>query len=111
MTSMVSSAPVRVELGSLAGRSVLITGASGFIGRSISESIMRFKFETSPAAPCTLTLPTRSPEVLLARYGSQVEAGEVRVRRAARRLRISILPSTPGTMSCTVRPPPTRESP
>ncbi len=39
---------------------------------------MRFN-ETSPAAPCTLTLPTRSPEVVLARYGSQVEAGEVRV--------------------------------
>lgn len=62
----------------LSGSALLLTGASGFVGRYVAESIMRFN-QVSGAAPCTLTLPTRNPEVLISRYRTQVSSNEVLV--------------------------------
>src|SRR5450759_438831 len=64
------------ELGKLPGSTLLVTGASGFVGRYLVESVVRFN-GTSGAAPCIITLPTRHPDLLLSRYREQVEANEV----------------------------------
>ena len=66
----------RGEMGKLSGSSLLLTGATGFVGRYLVESVIRFN-ETSGAAPCILTLPTRHPELLTSRYRRQVDANEV----------------------------------
>jgi dTDP-glucose 4,6-dehydratase len=66
----------RGELDGLAGSSLLLTGGTGFLGRSLVESVLRFN-EVSPGPPCVMTLPTRRPDLLRSRYGEQVEAGEV----------------------------------
>ena len=66
----------RGELGGLAGASLLLTGATGFVGRSLVESVLRFN-EVSASAPCVMTLPTRRPDLLRSRYREQVAAGEV----------------------------------
>jgi dTDP-glucose 4,6-dehydratase len=60
----------------LAGSSMLLTGGSGFVGRYIAESVIRFN-EISGAAPCILTLPSRRPDLLMSRYRRQVDANEV----------------------------------
>lgn len=64
------------ELDRLSGSSLLLTGATGFVGRYLVESVIRFN-EISGAAPCKVTLPTRRPELLMLRYRMQVEAHEV----------------------------------
>ncbi len=66
----------RGELGGLAGASLLLTGATGFVGRSLVESVVRFN-QVSAGPPCVMTLPTRRPDLLRSRYGEQVAAGEV----------------------------------
>lgn len=47
------------ELQSLSGKTVLLTGGSGFVGSYLVESILAFN-ATRPASPCRLLLPTRS---------------------------------------------------
>jgi dTDP-glucose 4,6-dehydratase len=69
-------ATCRGELDALAGASLLLTGATGFLGRSLVESVIRFN-EVSPGPPCVMTLPTRRPDLLRSRYAGQVAAGEV----------------------------------
>jgi dTDP-glucose 4,6-dehydratase len=64
------------ELSKLSGSTLLLTGATGFVGRYLVESVIRFN-RVSAAAPCVLTLPTRHPELLMLRYRSEVEANEV----------------------------------
>ena len=64
------------EMSKLSGSSLLLTGATGFVGRYFVESVVRFN-EISGAPPCTVTLPTRRPELLMARYRTQVEASEL----------------------------------
>jgi nucleoside-diphosphate-sugar epimerase len=64
------------ELGELSGASLLLTGATGFVGRYLVESLLRFN-EIAGRPPCVMTLPTRRPHLLVARYGPQVEAGQV----------------------------------
>jgi len=66
------------EMANLSGSSMLLTGATGFVGRYLVESVIRFN-ETSGAPPCVVTLPTRRPELLRSRYPTQVEANEVAV--------------------------------
>lgn len=66
----------RSLMGKLSGSSLLLTGGSGFVGRYLVESVIRFN-EISGAAPCILTLPSRQPELLISRYRRQVEANEV----------------------------------
>jgi dTDP-glucose 4,6-dehydratase len=60
----------------LSGSSLLLTGGSGFVARYLVESVIRFN-EISGAAPCVLTLPSRSPELLMSRYRRQIDAKEV----------------------------------
>ena len=60
----------------LSGSSLLLTGGSGFVGRYLVESVIRFN-EISGDAPCILTLTTRQPELLILRYRPQVDANEV----------------------------------
>jgi dTDP-glucose 4,6-dehydratase len=60
----------------LPGSSLLLTGGSGFLARYLVESVLRFN-EISGAAPCVLTLPSRSPDLLMSRYRRQVDAKEV----------------------------------
>jgi|GEM_PF-2813348 Nucleoside-diphosphate-sugar epimerases len=64
------------ELSGLSGASLLLTGAAGFVGRYLVESVIRFN-EVSGGAPCVVTLPTRRPEQLRSRYPVQVAANEV----------------------------------
>lgn len=64
------------EMSKLSGSSLLLTGATGFIGRYLVESVIRFN-EVSGAPACIVTLPTRNPELLMVRYRMQVEAHEV----------------------------------
>ena len=64
------------ELAGLAGSSLLLTGGTAFLGRSLVESVIRFN-EVSPGPPCVMTLPTRRPDLLRSRYGEQVATGEV----------------------------------
>lgn len=47
------------EFSYLAGKRLLITGGSGFIGRYLVESIVVFNHE-NPVSPCRVLLPTRS---------------------------------------------------
>ena len=64
------------ELSELSGASLLLTGASGFVGRYLVECVIRFN-EISGGPPCVMTLPTRHPELLRSRYPVQVAANEV----------------------------------
>lgn len=48
----------RDEFSGFAGKSILITGGSGFVGSYLVESIAAFNRDC--ASPCTLLLPTRS---------------------------------------------------
>jgi nucleoside-diphosphate-sugar epimerase len=68
----------RGDLDRLSGASLLLTGATGFVGRSLVESVIRFNV-VSGAPPCVLILPTRRPELVRSRYGEQVAAGEIQV--------------------------------
>ena len=65
-----------VELGRLSGKSLLITGGSGFVGRYLVESVIRFNNKGN-GERCKLLLPTRQPDALIERYRVQVEAGEI----------------------------------
>lgn len=47
------------EFESLAGKKILITGSSGFVGSYLVESVIAFNRDF-PELPCTLLLPTRS---------------------------------------------------
>lgn len=49
----------RAELQVLSGKTLLLTGGSGFVGSYLVESIIAFN-QTHEGAPCTLLLPTRS---------------------------------------------------
>ena len=69
-----------LELRRLAGKSLLITGATGFVGRYLVESVLRFNRSAS-GRKCVLTLPTRHPEVLNARYAACIATGEIQVRK------------------------------
>jgi nucleoside-diphosphate-sugar epimerase len=69
-------ATCRGELGGLAGSSLLLTGASGFVGRSLVESVLRFN-EVSGRPPCVVTLPSRRQDLLRSRYPEQVANGDV----------------------------------
>ena len=64
------------ELDRLSGRSLLITGGSGFVGRYLVESIIKFN-QRGNVKKCRLLLPTRQPDLLVERYRAQVEAGEL----------------------------------
>lgn len=66
------------ELTQLSGKSLLLTGGSGFVGRYLVETMLRFN-ETSHGAVCSITLATRHPEVLERRYPDQINAGEVTI--------------------------------
>lgn len=52
-------AACRSELRSLSGKTVLLTGGSGFVGSYLVESIIAYN-RTHDEAPCRLLLPTRS---------------------------------------------------
>jgi dTDP-glucose 4,6-dehydratase len=69
---------VRGDLGRLSATSLLLTGATGFIGRCLVETVIRFN-EVSGRPPAVVILPTRRPQVLRARYAEQVISGEVEV--------------------------------
>ena len=47
------------ELTALSGKTLLLTGGSGFVGSYLVESIIAFN-DTHNGAPCRLLLPTRS---------------------------------------------------
>ena len=66
----------RAELECLSGTSLLVTGGSGFVGRYLVESVLTHN-ATSLGRPCVVTLLTRRPDILTARYRAQVEAGEI----------------------------------
>ena len=66
----------RGDLDGLAGASLLLTGATGFLGRSLVESVICFN-EVSAGPACVMTLPTRRPDLLRSRYDAQVATGEV----------------------------------
>lgn len=66
----------RGDLNSLSGASLLLTGATGFVGRYLVETVIRSN-EVSGSPPCVLTLPTRRPDLLASRYPAQVAAGEI----------------------------------
>jgi UDP-glucuronate decarboxylase len=66
----------RAELAAFSGASLLLTGATGFLGRYLVESVVRFN-EVSPGPACVVTLPTRRPDLLRSRYPEQVAAGEI----------------------------------
>ena len=68
-----------LELRRLAGTSLLITGATGFVGRYMVESVLRFN-QSASSRTCVLTLPTRHPEVLNARYAARIASGEIQIR-------------------------------
>ena len=65
-----------VEMDRLSGKSLLITGGSGFVGRYLVESVIRFN-DAHGGRRCKLLLPTRQPDTLRDRYRMQVEAGEI----------------------------------
>ncbi|MBI2775681.1 MAG: NAD(P)-dependent oxidoreductase [Chloroflexi bacterium] len=60
----------------LSGSQLLLTGGSGFVGRYLVESVIRFN-ELSGMAPCILTIPSRQPDLLMSRYRRQVDAHEI----------------------------------
>jgi nucleoside-diphosphate-sugar epimerase len=64
------------ELRKLLGSSLLLTGASGFLGRYLLETVLRFN-ELGGERPCTVTVPTRRPDLLSMRYRTSVDLGEV----------------------------------
>lgn len=68
------------EMSQLAGKSLLVTGGSGFVGRYVVESVIRFN-EISGSSRCNLTLITRQPGLLQQRYQAQIEAGDIMVRQ------------------------------
>jgi nucleoside-diphosphate-sugar epimerase len=55
------------ELLSLSGKTLLITGGSGFVGSYLVESIISFN-KTHGGPPCTLLLPTRSLKATCAKW-------------------------------------------
>jgi len=65
-----------VEMDRLSGKSLLITGGSGFVGRYLVESVIRFN-DTHGGKRCRLLLPTRQPDSLRKRYRMQVEVDEI----------------------------------
>lgn len=64
------------EMGRLSGKSLLITGGSGFVGRYLVESVIRFNSKGN-GKRCKLLLPSRQPDTLIERYRAQVEASEI----------------------------------
>ncbi len=66
------------DMDRLLGASLLLTGGSGFIGRSILESVLRFN-GLGRGRPCAITVLTSRPDLIRLRYASQVDAGQVTV--------------------------------
>lgn len=64
------------ELLQLAGKTLLLTGGSGFVGRYLVETVLRFN-EASHGPACSMTLVARQPELLESRYPRAIHAGEV----------------------------------
>lgn len=55
------------ELRALSGKTMLLTGGSGFVGSYLVESIIAFN-RSHPDTPCRLLLPTRSVEATRAKW-------------------------------------------
>lgn len=55
------------ELGCLSGKTLLITGGSGFVGSYLVESLIAFN-SNHPETPCHTLLPTRSMESIRAKW-------------------------------------------
>ena len=55
-----------LELQSLKGNALLLTGAGGFVGSYLVECLLAWNRRQS--LPCRLLLPTRSPEAVLQKY-------------------------------------------
>ena len=66
------------ELQRLAGRALLITGGSGFIGRYLVEAVLRFN-EESDGPACSVTLVSRGHEVIERRYSRAIESGNLKL--------------------------------
>ncbi len=66
----------RGVLNALSGASLLLTGATGFVGRTLVETVLRSN-EVSAGPPCRVILPTRRPDLIQARYATHVGAGDV----------------------------------
>ncbi|MEI8335201.1 MAG: NAD-dependent epimerase/dehydratase family protein, partial [Chloroflexota bacterium] len=60
----------------LSGTSLLITGGGGFVGRCLVESVLAHN-AAGLGARCEITLLTRRPDILIARYRTQVDTGDV----------------------------------
>ena len=70
------AADCRQELSQLSGKTLLLTGGSGFVGRYLVEVVLRFN-AANAIPPCSLILVTRGPLLLAARYPDAIAAGEV----------------------------------
>jgi dTDP-glucose 4,6-dehydratase len=77
------------EMGRLSGKSLLITGGTGFVGRYLVESVLRFNNKGN-GGRCKLLLPTRQPDTLIERYRSQIQAGEIVAMRWGERYTVDM---------------------
>jgi nucleoside-diphosphate-sugar epimerase len=63
------------QMDRLAGKAILITGGTGFVGRYLVESILHHQSVTERG--CLLGLLTRDPDRVLERYPDQVRDGSI----------------------------------
>lgn len=70
----------RAELSQLSGKTILITGGSGFVGRYLVEAVLRFNASV-PGTGCSLVLVTRAPQLLAIRYQQAIDAGAIELVR------------------------------
>lgn len=64
------------ELRQLAGKALLVTGGSGFVGRYLVEAVLRFN-EARYGPACSVTLIGRHLQVLESRYSQEIQSGDV----------------------------------
>jgi dTDP-glucose 4,6-dehydratase len=65
------------ELRQLVGKTLLVTGASGFIARYLVESVLRFSEAGLGGQACSVTLVGRDLRMLESRYAREIEEGSV----------------------------------